>query len=402
MGINIRGGAVLLETGLETFDIGVDGDVIADQTVDAALEINAEGLIVAPGLVDIHGDAFERQIMPRSGVFFPLDIALIDTDRQLAANGITTAYHALTLSWEPGLRSVEQGEAMVGALEAGADRLTVDHRIQLRWETFCFEALPLIRKVLNSEKKPALAFNDHTSMTMRPAGQPVTERAFDLARDNPVISLDDPELLRRVEKQSARAGMSGAEFTALLEEVWSRRPEVENAIRALGSQAAGAGVPMLSHDDSQLATREFYRAAGAEIAEFPMSDAVARAARAEGEHVVLGSPNVVRGGSHIGSLSAADMIADGVCTVLASDYHYPAMLAAAGRLWAEKRASLPQIWATVSANPADALGLADRGEIAPGKRADLVLLDWPEGGTPVVRATISAGQVAWLSGDLLR
>ena len=93
--------------------------------------MDCRGLILAPALVDIHGDAFERQIMPRPGVFTPIDVALLETDRQLAGSGIATAYHALTLSWEPGLRSVRHGAAMIDALER--ESLSREDRLWALW-----------------------------------------------------------------------------------------------------------------------------------------------------------------------------------------------------------------------------------------------------------------------------
>ena len=152
---------------------------------------------------------------------------------------------------------------------------------------------------------------------------------------------------------------------------------------------------MLSHDDSQPETRDFYRGYGARIAEFPMNTAVTRAARAAGDWIVFGAPNAARGGSHLGSPGAADMVAAGLCDILASDYYYPAMLAAVARLRADGVAPLPDLWRLVAANPAAALGLGDRGTVAPGQRADLVLIEWPEGAPPAVRMCLSAGRAAY-------
>ncbi|MGB0905378.1 MAG: amidohydrolase family protein, partial [Mangrovicoccus sp.] len=147
--------------------------------------------------------------------------------------------------------------------------------------------------------------------------------------------------------------------------------------------------------------RDFYRELGASIAEFPMRIPVTQKAKEAGDWIVFGAPNAVRGGSHIGSPSAAEMVEMGLADILASDYFYPAMLAAVARMHRENRAPLPQLWATVSANPARASGLSDRGEIALGKRADLVLLDWPEGHTPRVVLTMVTGRIAYMSADLL-
>ena len=128
-----------------------------------------------------------------------------------------------------------------------------------------------------------------------------------------------------------------------------------------------------------------------------MNGATARAAREGGDAIVLGAPNAARGGSHLGSPGAADMVAEGLCDILASDYYYPAMLAAVARLHADGAGDLAHLWPLVSRNPAQALGLGDRGEIAEGRRADLVLIDWPESGVPVTRMTLSAGRVAYRS-----
>lgn len=401
----IEGGRVLLDEGLVEASILVENGVIAEIGSPPAspgeTRLDARGLIVAPAIVDIHGDAFERQVSPRPGVYFPLDVAVLDTDRQLAAQGVATAYHALTLGWGPGLRSVERGAAFVDALDANAARLTVDHRVQLRLEVFAFEALPLIERVAGAAKTPAIAFNDHTSMMLRPFDTPVTQRVFELSDQFEAVPFDDPRFSARIESDLRRSGLSAEDYLALLERIWRRRPEVEQFIEAVAAIGRTVGAPMLSHDDSQEEARDFYRRKGAAIAEFPMNETVARDAKARGETVVFGAPNVVRGGSHIGSLSAADMVEAGVCDVLASDYAYPALLAAAGRLLAEKRGDLRRVWSCVSSGPADALKLADRGRLAPGLRADLVALDWPDGGAPAARMTMSAGRVAYLSGDLL-
>ena len=127
-----------------------------------------------------------------------------------------------------------------------------------------------------------------------------------------------------------------------------------------------------------------------------MEKAIGEAARAAGDWVVMGSPNVVRGGSHLGWASAAVLVEAGTCTVLSSDYYYPAMMRAAFVLASRGVLDLSQSWALISANPAAAAGLMDRGEIAPGKRADIVLID-PAG--PRVVATIAGGKLAHLTSD---
>ena len=127
-----------------------------------------------------------------------------------------------------------------------------------------------------------------------------------------------------------------------------------------------------------------------------MAEAVGQAARDAGDYVVMGSPNVVRGRSHLGWASAARLAEAGLCTILSSDYFYPCMMRAAYILAGRGVLDLPAAWALISANPAAATGLSDRGTIAPGKRADLVLID-PSGPTPRLVATIAAGRLAYIS-----
>ncbi|MEM1401059.1 MAG: alpha-D-ribose 1-methylphosphonate 5-triphosphate diphosphatase [Pseudomonadota bacterium] len=404
MATKIEGATVILPDDVVETDVLIADGLIAevggsspgDKTIDA------RGRILAPAMIDIHGDAFERQIMPRPRVYFPLEAALLETDRQLAANGITTAYHAVTLSWEPGLRCVERGEEMIDTLAALTPRLTVENRIQLRWETFASEAMPLITRALEAPLCPSVAFNDHTSMSMRDPSEPVQARLFE---HNPAFKLGDPNDLhfRSLQKSTAqRAGLSEDAYIDLLTKTYDRRPDVPGWIADIAAKARARGAPMLSHDDTQLETRDFFRSQGARIAEFPMSLEVAQAARDAGDHIAFGAPNVVRGGSHIGSPNAADMVEAGLCEMLASDYFYPAMLAAVARLHAEKRAPLEKIWSLVSNGPAAAHGLNDRGRIEIGKRADLVLIDWPEQAvgtnpTPAIKQTLCKGKTAYLA-----
>jgi alpha-D-ribose 1-methylphosphonate 5-triphosphate diphosphatase len=389
----IEGARLILEDRIETASVRIEGGRITgiDVARDGASVIPARGRILAPAFVDIHGDAFERQVMPRPGVMIPIDAALLETDRQLASNGIATAYHALTLSWEPGLRSVDTGWQVVRALETLRPRLTAENRLQLRWETFCHEAEPLITHVLSGPDRPALAFNDHTTSMLLHPDVPVQDRPFDQVDPYPVTPFDAPRFVKKMADHARRAQVSPEEYVALLTSVWSRRAEVPAHIARMAALARSHKAPMLSHDDSQVETRAHYRQLGATVAEFPMHDRVFLAARDTGDPIVLGAPNAMRGGSHLGSPGAAQMIARGLCDILASDYFYPAMLGAMVRLYADRVAPLPALWNLVSLNPARAMGLTDRGRIAPGQRADLLLLDWPEGQTPAPLRT-------WVSG----
>jgi len=391
------GAAVFLPDQITETTVTVDGETIVEIGGPVQGEaVCARGKILAPALIDVHGDAFERQLMPRPGVFFPMETAILETDRQLAANGIATAYHSITLGYEPGLRSVARGRDMMQTIRDLAPRLTVENRIQLRWETFAFEAVETLEWAMDAPLKPSLAFNDHLSMAMRSADTVMQERLFEHSPDYKVMDESDGALFeKRFRKHAERSGLDHAAHKALIHRVWERRPEVVTKMETVAAMARDRGVPMLSHDDTQAETRRFYHGIGATTSEFPMTMDPVQQARALGDMIIFGSPNAVRGGSHIGSLGAAEMVEVGLCDMLASDYYYPAMLAAVDRMDREGRADRLALWSLVSKGPAKAMGLTDRGEIAVGKRADIVLVDWPAGHAPAIQGTWVAGRCAY-------
>jgi alpha-D-ribose 1-methylphosphonate 5-triphosphate diphosphatase len=188
--------------------------------------------------------------------------------------------------------------------------------------------------------------------------------------------------------------MTLGDFRALADRVASRADAVAAAWHRFAAAARDAGLPLASHDDASVPARTAFRELGARICEFPMSEEVGQEARAAGDWVVMGSPNVVRGRSHIGWASAARLAEAGICNVLSSDYYYPAMMRAALILARRGELDLAQAWALISVNPARAVGLSDRGMIAAGKRADIVILD---DNVPKIVATLAAGRVGFLT-----
>ncbi len=365
----IAGGQVLVDGALQETDVVLaDGRIAGVGGSGDGLRIDARGLYVLPGIIDLHGDAFERQIQPRPGIEFPMDLALQDTERQLLANGVTTAFHGVTLSWEPGLRSVETWRALLDGL--GAADWTCDMRVHLRFEAFNLDALDTAEADIAAGRVHLLAFNDHTPAILRRMSDPL-----------------------KASKYSERAAMPLDEFRRLAERVGAREAEVVPARERLAAAAQRAGLPMASHDDDSVATRAAFRGLGARVCEFPMEESVAAAARAAGDSVVMGSPNVVRGRSHLGWASAAVMAEAGLCTILSSDYFYPCLLRAAFILAGRGVLDLPRAWALISANPAAAAGLSDRGAIAAGKRGDLLLVS-PLG---ALVATLAGGRIAHLT-----
>jgi alpha-D-ribose 1-methylphosphonate 5-triphosphate diphosphatase len=373
--IFIDGGRTLVgrdiaETSLEI----ADGEIaaIGPDSARGHVGLDASGLLVLPGIVDLHGDAFERQLMPRPGVGFPVDVALVDSDKQAISNGITTVFHGTTWSWEPGLRGAENARELLNAIETLRPKLASDTRFHLRQETFNLDAEDEITQWLAAGRIDLLAFNDHMD----------------------IAGISKPAKRARMVE---RTGLSNADFDALVARVLSRAGDVPASIARLAKAAHSAGVPTLSHDDGTPAMRDDFRKLGVNIAEFPINEETAVSAAAAGDFIVFGAPNVVRGGSHTGWTKASDMIAKGLCSILASDYYYPAQLLAAFRLVDEGTLELPEAWSLISKAPAKAAGLADRGELAAGRRADIVLIDDSIALRPRIVAVIANGKLVHLT-----
>jgi alpha-D-ribose 1-methylphosphonate 5-triphosphate diphosphatase len=378
MDLRIVAGRVLFDGRLEeaTVHISATDGVIADigAANGAARTIDAAGLMVLPGIVDIHGDAFERQVMPRPGVGIALDLALLESDRQAIANGITTVFHGVTWSWEPGLRGADNARGILAAIETLRPRLAADTRFHLRHETYNLDAEDELGDWLAARRIGALAFNNH------------------LPSDDNAAKRPD-----KIAQMAERSGLPREDFMKLVAQLQARRDEVPASVSRVAEKANVYGVAMLSHDDESPEQRRWYRALGCRVSEFPMNAETAQDAAAANDDIVLGAPNVVRGGSHMGWTNASEMVSRGLCSVLASDYYYPAPLIASFRLVETGVAPLERAWALVSDSPARAVGLSDRGRIECGLRADLVLVDPAVPNRPRVVAAISGGRLVHLT-----
>ena len=375
--MRIQGGQALVDGQWIAGDVDIDeaagliGEIGKDGGAGRCFD--ARGLHVLPGIVDIHADAFERQLMPRPGVGFPVDIALMESDRQAVSNGITTMFHGVTWSWEPGLRGAANARSLLAMVETLRPVFGADTHIHLRYETFNLDAETEVANWVGERRIGMLGFNDHMP------GESTPPRA------------------RKLGPMAERAVLSREDFLALVDRLRARADEVPPSIARLAAAASVSGIPTLSHDDMSPEQRRWFRALDCRLAEFPTTIETAQEAAEEGDDVVLGAPNVVRGGSHIGWIGAADMVARGFCTILASDYYYPAPLLAAFRLAADGVAPLESAWSYVSEQPAKAAGLIDRGAIEIGRRADVILINAKDLRRPKVIATIANGRVAHLA-----
>ena len=339
---------------------------------------DAQGLLVLPGIVDLHGDAFERQIQPRPDTQFAHDIALADTDRQLAANGITTACHGLAYSWEGGLRGREPALALLKQVAQLRANSHVDHRMHLRFETHHLEGVADALEWIAEGRIDFFAFNEHLPQIIAGCERPEKLAAY-----------------------AARARCTTDSFKSRVKLAESRpRAEVAKVVAQLAEACAKHRVPMASHDDMSSADRERYQDLGVTISEFPMTQDALFSALSLDNRVIMGAPNVLLGGSHRGALATIDAVKSRMCDILVSDYYYPAMLHAPFKLAHEGACTLADAWRMVSEHPAAALGLADRGRIASGRRADLLLVEPGQAGSARLVATIAAGRLAYCAEPL--
>ncbi len=369
MQVTVSGGRVVKNNAVLEIPLSFEDGILVDETSPAAREINASGLLVLPGIVDVHGDGFERQVQPRPKVTFPIDLALRETDRQMVSNGITTAFHGLTVSWEPGLRSFENGQVFVEQLRSTRSQLSCDTKLHIRWETFALDVVDRVLSWIPEEEDPVFAFNDHTTGFMLGSS-----------------------MASKIATMASRSGMTEDEFKGLMSEIWNRRDDVPAEIDRAAGIASKHGAVLFAHDERTPEERLRFRELGAVTSEFPMTEETAQTARDAGEHTILGAPNVVRGGSHTGAMSAAPAAAKGLCSVLASDYYYPAPLHAAFILANSGQMTLPQAWALVSKNAAESVNLNDRGTLDAGKRADFILVDDSDAASPRLVACFVAGK----------
>jgi len=373
LNLDLAGAEVLGPSGLHRDGLSFADGVIVDLPVGRAVDLS--GYLVLPGIVDVHGDGFERHLAPRRGAMKQMAEGLVAVEAELAANGITTATLAQFISWEGGVRSLEFAEQVFNHLRDVAPGMVTDLRGQLRFETYQLDLFETLPERMADWGLRYIVFNDHL----------------------PHDRLQDGRQPRRLVSQALKARRSPEKHLAMMQAMEARRDEVPAALDALCAQLAAAGITMGSHDDSTAEGRAVWASRGVRVAEFPETLEAAEAAAEQGGIVVMGSPNVVRGGSHNLNVSAVDLIAMGYCDALASDYHYPSARRAALMLWQNGMRDLAGAWSLVSAGPAAVLGLTDRGVLEAGKRADFVVLDRE---SLRVAATFVQGRVSHMSGDV--
>jgi alpha-D-ribose 1-methylphosphonate 5-triphosphate diphosphatase len=332
------------------------------------------GHLLTPGLVELHTDHLESHYMPRPGVYWDPVAAVISYDGQLATCGITTVLDSLRVWREEGIDEMA-GEAalLAGAIGRAreADMLRADHFLHLRCEVPMPHTVAEASVLIDRDDIRLVSLMDHTP------GQ----RQF----------RDEAKL------RAYYRGKTGARSDAELDVMLDKRREY--AVLHAGSNyarlvtmAQARRLPLASHDDTTLDHVRQSIADGVALAEFPTTVEAASALHESRVKVLMGAPNLVRGGSHSGNVSTAELAHAGVLDILSSDYVPASLLLAALRLPAVVPGiALPAAFATVTKTPAEAVGLSDRGEIAVGKRADLLQIEIAAT-LPVIRSVWRAGR----------
>ncbi|WP_280155912.1 alpha-D-ribose 1-methylphosphonate 5-triphosphate diphosphatase [Piscinibacter sp. XHJ-5] len=338
-------------------------------SVPGAHDLHGDHLL--PGLVEVHTDNLERHVTPRPKVSFPMQGAVQAHDAEIAAAGITTVLDAIGVGdpYGDGFRSRDQSALLevLDRLEA-AGSLRADHHIHVRCELPAPNARELFEPFRAHRRLRLISLMDHT---------PGQRQWTDIRHARTYYT--------------GKKGWSDAQFDEEVRLAPERQARYAAPHRAWFAEFAREhGVALATHDDTTIGHVDEACALGAAMSEFPTTLAAARHAKHKGLSTVAGAPNVVRGGSHSGNVSALELAREGVLDALSSDYVPGSLLMAAWLLSREAGFSLSEAIAVVSLHPARACGLHDRGAIVDGARADLVRVR-EIGAQPVVREVIVNG-----------
>src|SRR6516225_800043 len=352
----------------------VDGRIaeIGEGRAPAGSE-DASGDMIMPGLIELHTDHLEAHYVPRPKVFWDPVAAVISYDGQLATSGITTVLDSLRVWREDGAEEVDGRAGVLAAAISTAREnslLRADHFLHLRCEIPMPSVVAEARELVGRPDVRLMSLMDHTP------GQ----RQF---RD---------EVKLRDYYRGKGGGKTDAELDALFEKRFAyQKAYAATNMREIVALAKEYSIPLASHDDT---TEENVADAvrdGVAVAEFPTTVEAARGLHAAGIDILMGAPNVVRGGSHSGNIAAVDLAREGILDILSSDYVPSSLLMGALQLPQHAPAiDLASAVRTVTKAPAEAVGLTDRGEIASGKRADLIRVHVASE-VPVVRSVWREG-----------
>jgi alpha-D-ribose 1-methylphosphonate 5-triphosphate diphosphatase len=329
---------------------------------------DAGGDLVMPGLIELHTDHLEAHYVPRPKVYWNPTAAVVSYDGQLATSGITTVLDSVRVGREDDTDETMLIEAIASAREA--DLLRSDHFLHLRCEIPMPDVIETLERLIGRSDLRLMSLMDHTP------GQ----RQF-----------RDEEKLRQYYR--GKSGKSDAELDILFAQRLANQQAYAAAnLRTVVSLAHRHAIPLASHDDTTDENVTDAIRDRVSVGEFPTTMEAARGLHQAGIGVLMGAPNVVRGGSHSGNIAAVDLAREGLLDILSSDYIPSSLLMGALQLPAHVPAiDLASAVRTVTKAPAEAVGLNDRGELAAGKRADVIRVHIA-GDVPVVRTVWREGR----------
>jgi len=334
---------------------------------------DAQGDFIIPGLIELHTDHLESHYVPRPKVFWDPIASVVSYDGQLATSGITTVLDSLRVWREDGAEEVDGRAGVLAAAIASAreaDLLRADHFLHLRCEVPMPSVVEEAKELVGRPDVRLMSLMDHTP------GQ----RQF---RD---------EVKLRDYYRGKGAGMTDAELDVLFERRFTfQKKYAANNLREIVALAHSHQIPLASHDDTTDENVTDAVRHRVSVAEFPTTIEAARGLHQAGIGILMGAPNVVRGGSHSGNIAAVDLAREGLLDILSSDYIPSSLLMAALQLPTHVPGiDLAAAVRTVTKTPAEAIGLTDRGEVATGKRADLIRVHVARD-VPVVRSVWREG-----------
>jgi alpha-D-ribose 1-methylphosphonate 5-triphosphate diphosphatase len=370
----LDGGAVLVEDGLIA-DVAPGGAALRARP---AHEIDAEGAYLLPGIVELHNDGYEFELNPRPGANIPPPLAFASFERRLVGAGVTTEFHAISFMNRPSTgRSVgaaERAATYIAELRNDGFR-PVDHQILHRLDVWSPDVLDMVFNSVNRMPVRYLSLNDHTP------GQGQFR--------------DIDGYIARMKAYEETRGTSPLDVDGMMDTIARRAADTETlpAIHGrLRAEHERKPIIVATHDDDSGQKVDFGWNLGARIGEFPVTIDAARRQRELGMPIIVGAPNIVRGGSQSGNLDASELIQIGLVDIVCADYHAPSLLPSAFRLVDEGMVDLPAAIRMLSLNPARAVGLTDRGAVEAGLSADLVIARIDRAGFPCVEQVFRAGR----------
>lgn len=382
MELIIKNGRIVTPTHVVEGDLIIKNGKIAhvnstpcEQLPEHVQVIDAKGMYVMPGMIDTHSDAIEKEIQPRPGTLIPVDMAVVELEKKLAASGITTIYHSICSSDGTPVRNDQMVKNIIDHLtDKRVMRSMIHHRVHYRYEITNIEGTEMIESLIHNKKIDLLSFMDHTP------GQGQFQDA----------SIYKDYLVKT-------ENISDQEAEKLLVDLKKYRNLVDwNKLKRLADAAFEKGIRIASHDDDTKDKVNVMKDLHVSISEFPINLETAKYAADNDLFISVGAPNIVRGGSHSKNMKAMDAVLAGTAKMICSDYYPQALLPAVFKV-VKEGVDLTEAVNLVTLYAAKALGLDGyTGSIEAGKQADLILVEM-DNGYPIVRKTLVEGTIVYQS-----